>query len=83
MKKNRISVRHHDFVELVFYALRYVVGRHTYAVSDVGDLILEYKANLTDKEKDVIKKEVNRELMTSITMHSMDREYWEKFLEKI
>lgn len=77
----KVSLRQKDLFELAFYALRYVLPRHTYAASDVGDLITYYKVHITDKDKEILRKEIRKEI-TGGRMHNIDKEYWQQFLER-
>lgn len=45
---------------IIFYAFRYALGRHTYAVSDVAQYIIANKHKLHIKTKAMMVKEIDQ-----------------------
>lgn len=71
----------HDQDTILFYAFRYALGRTTYAASDMADMIIKYKDVLSENNKYLIKKEINRAIESLKGGMRCDAESWYKVLE--
>lgn len=69
-----------DFSAIVFYAFRYVLGRKTYAVSEVSYYITKNWDLLHDREKQAMKQEIEIAIKTNNAGMEMDIENWKKIL---
>jgi hypothetical protein len=48
-----------DEESIVFYAFRYALGRHSYAVGQVAQYVISKRNTLSQQTKDLIVKEIN------------------------
>ncbi len=48
-----------DEESIIFYAFRYALGRHSYAVGQVAQYIISKRNTLSQQTKDLIVKEIN------------------------
>lgn len=44
---------------IMFWAFRYALGRHTYAVSDVAEYLIRHKAKIQPTTRSMIIREIN------------------------
>ena len=44
---------------IIFYAFRYALGRHSYAVGEVAQYVIAKRDTLSQQTKDLIVKEIN------------------------
>jgi len=44
---------------IIFYAFRYALGRHSYAVAQVAQYVISKRNTLSQQTKDLIVKEIN------------------------
>jgi len=72
-----------EFDVLLFCAFRYALGRKTYIVSDVVDLIIKYKEKLNAGSIFIIKKEINKAIEQNQAGMSCDVYEWNKVLEAL
>lgn len=66
---------------ILFYAFRYALGRMTYAVSDVAELLIKYKNILTPLHKERIIKEIDEAIERNSAGMSCDVKEWEQVKE--
>lgn len=67
---------------LLFYAFRYALGRRTYVVQEVADMLIENKGALTRRIKYQIVEEIKREVEVKSLM-KMDEEVWLKVVREL
>ena len=48
-----------DEESIIFYAFRYALGRHSYAVGQVAQYVISKRDTLSQQTKDLIVKEIN------------------------
>ncbi len=64
--------------DIMFYAFRYALGRHTYAVSDVARHLIANKGKISGRTRTLIAKEIAEHLAdTDPNEWETDRRYWE------
>lgn len=68
---------------LVVCAFRYALGRSTYVVSEIADIIINYKSLLTIETKDLIRKEIDNALEMDQVRMVMDKIIWENVLTEL
>lgn len=73
----------HDQDTLMFYAFRYVLGRMTYAVSDVVELIIRYKSIISENHKSLMIKEINEAIENGHAGMDCDISEWKNVLETL
>lgn len=61
---------------LSVWAVRYALGRMTYAVGDVVDTLLDHQQDLSPKSKEVIVRDINEALAEKRTGMQMDTDQW-------
>jgi hypothetical protein len=61
-------MRSSDLGALLHYAMRYAMGRYTYAVDDVTRLIREEWRNITDNDR----AQISAELDAEVKRHDLD-----------
>ena len=66
---------------IIFYAFRYVLGRKTYAVSEVVEHLINNWGNLKTETQYQIKKEILIAIKEDKAGMEMDVEEWKKILE--
>lgn len=76
-----ISIQNDEFGDLMVCAFRYALGRRTYIVSTVADLIIKYKEKLDTNDIEVIARDIKRALETNNYGMEMDKVEWEKVLK--
>lgn len=72
-----------DLNTLILCAFRYALGRKTYIVKDISDLILKYQDNLQPHIIDRIRKEIVQAIETNNYGMEMDREEWMKLNKEL
>lgn len=79
---SQVLISRDEFDILVFCAFRYALGRHTYIVDDVANLILYYKSQISENTKALIIKEIREELamQKGSAFESTDDESWDNLL---
>jgi len=73
----------YEIDKVLFFSFRYALGRMTYVVGDVCDLLIKYKDKLSDFHKDLIKKEITLALRDDKAGMEWDRAQWEILLHKM
>lgn len=85
------SVDHIDLNSLIINATRYAIGRSSYVTYEMADIIKKYANDLTQPERSLIIRDINREIEyaekegKTLGM-DMDHRIWKDtvaFLEKI
>ena len=56
------NIRHDHLCALCVYAVRYTLGRASYAPSEVCEILREHWAELDDNTRAVIRKDIERRL---------------------
>ena len=69
--------------QILFYAFRYVLGRRTYAISDVADEILHYAEDLSQKTRTVMLKELDEAYRENRLGDQCDCDLWQKVRTKL
>lgn len=62
--------------------LRYCLGRSTYVVSDFVDFVLENWESISDRDKDIMIKEIIEAGKRNRLGMEMDEKEWQKILKK-
>ena len=65
-----------DLDTMLFYAFRYVLGRCTYAVSNVADLLIKHKHAMSHQTKVKIGEEILSALNTNSAGMEIDKRDW-------
>lgn len=71
----------YELGSLLVYAMRYALGRQTYAVNDVCGAIRKHWPRLLDREKGVIKRDIREWLEPHKYYSSSDINEWSSILE--
>ena len=84
MKKIKISQE--DLINVMFYSFRYALGRSTYAVQDVVDVLTKYIDLFSIKDLNTIYKEIklhlnNNSFLTLSSVNSIYDKEWLKIVE--
>lgn len=77
-----MNINQEDFSVLVFCAFRYCLGRMTYITSTMSELILKYWDKIEDRDRHIIKKEIQEAIANGTAGMEMDIEQWQRILEK-
>lgn len=70
-----------DIETMLFCSFRYALGRRTYIVSDVVELLTDYESVLQERTKILIRKEIQEAIDTDRAGMNMDVLEWMKVLE--
>ncbi len=73
----------HDQNTVIFYAFRYALGRATYAVGDVIEIIETHLDIITQYNKHLMIKEIKQAIEYDRAGWDCDRKDWEELLEKL
>lgn len=68
--------------QVLFYAFRYALGRMTYVVNDVVNLLINHKDVLTDSHKHLVQKEIKKSIEINQAGMDCDVKEWRKVLEE-
>ncbi len=71
-----------DIETMLFYAFRYALGRQTYAVKDVVDLLLKCEDFLSSLTMAIIVREIMFAIDSGQAGMLMDREQWLRVVEE-
>lgn len=66
---------------IIFYAFRYCLGRMTYAVSDFCEFAKDNIVEISDRDKELMKKEIKEAIKEGKAGMKMDVEQWEQLLK--
>lgn len=69
--------------DILFYAFRYALGRMTYAVTDVADVIIANADKLSRKTRDLIDKEIYDAICRKQAGMDIDIKKWNEVRVKI
>jgi len=75
--------RDDEFNTLAFYAFRYALGRMTYAVSDVCEILLANKDKIDPYNKELMIKEIKYAIKTKHAGWECDVKDWEQVMEAL
>ncbi len=75
-----MNIKENDFNDLAFCAFRYALGRQTYIVEIVSNILIKYKLELTLENKESIVEEI---LKTNEYGRVIDKECWIKLLHSL
>tara|TARA_Y100000310_G_scaffold263550_1_gene273806 strand:+ start:137 stop:499 length:363 start_codon:yes stop_codon:yes gene_type:complete len=78
----KVEIEQKEIRDLLFYSFRYALGRSTYAVEDVADMIIKYWDMLSSNEKSCIIKEIEHSIAQDNYGMDMDLKSWQKVLVK-
>lgn len=76
-----ISIQNDEFHDLMVCAFRYALGRRTYIVSTIAELIIKYKEKLDASAIEVITRDIKRAIQTNNYGMEMDKVEWQKVLK--
>ena len=65
-----------DFDIMIFWAFRYALGRMTYSVDDLRELLIKYKADILPRTKKKIIEEIDKTIKTNRAGMQMDIDCW-------
>ena len=68
--------------DILIYAFRYTLGRATYSVSTVVDLLHHNWGNLSSADKELYKREIKEAIDMEQYGMQMDKNAWETILYK-
>ena len=68
--------------DVLFSAFRYALGRQTYIVSSIVENILNNWDNISDKLKNLMKKEIQESINNDKAGMECDVKEWRKILDK-
>jgi hypothetical protein len=71
-----------EFNTMAWCATRYALGRKTYVVSDICNILINYADYLDKANKDLMSDEISKAIDDGHAGMSMDVEQWKKVLEK-
>lgn len=88
MKQKHIKLTQDEVHMLLLYAMRYSMGRKTYAPFEVSNLIKKYKNKLTPSHLDLIQKDLLSELNWhegngEYLGHEIDHKEWKSLSEEL
>jgi hypothetical protein len=67
---------------LFVYALRYTIGRATYAVGEMCDLVRDRWSEIPDRTRTIMIRDVEEAVQSSHPLgHTCDRSSWERLLK--
>ena len=78
----KVEIEQKEVRDLLFYSFRYALGRRTYAVEDVADMIIKYWDMLSGNEQSCIIKEIEHSIVRDEYGMDMDLKSWQKVLVK-
>ena len=73
----------YELETLLFYSFRYAIGRMTYVVGDICDLLIKHKDKLSKMKKELIIKDILTALHRDMAGMEWDREQWEILVYKL
>ena len=73
----------YELETLLFYSFRYAIGRMTYVVGDICDLLIKHKDKLSKMTKELIIKDILTALHRDMAGMEWDREQWEILVYKL
>ena len=73
----------YELETLLFYSFRYAIGRMTYVVGDICDLLIKHKDKLSKMTKELIIKDIQTALHQDMAGMEWDREQWEILVYKL
>ena len=68
---------------LMVCAFRYAIGRSTYIVNTIADILIEHKDKLSDGARISIVRDIHRELALDNVGMECDKREWLKVLEAL
>ena len=68
---------------LLFCAFRYAIGRRTYIVSLVGDLLIKYKGDVSSESKELILKEIGQAIAVGMGGMDCDVAVWTNVIKEL
>ncbi len=74
--KRTLSVSKGDFNDLAFWAFRYVLGRKSYAVGNVADILIRNVLYLDDRVKQKMISEIEKAIIDSLAGMECDVLDW-------
>ena len=78
----KVEIEQKEVRDLLFYSFRYALGRSTYAVEDVADMIIKYWDMLSSNEQSCIIKEIEHSIAQDNYGMDMDLKSWQRVLVK-
>ena len=73
----------YELETLLFYSFRYAIGRMTYVVGDICDLLIKHKDKLSKMTKELIIKDILTALHRDMAGREWDRDQWEILVYKL
>ena len=74
-------MKHSEQRDILIYAFRYALGRMTYAVHTVSEIIIRDWDTFSEFDKSLFKKEIKEAIRMDCIGMKMDRKQWSKILE--
>ncbi len=71
----------HDIDLALFLSFRYALGRRTYVVEDVKELLIKYRHSLHENTKRQIKAEIEQAIENDSAGMQMDIDCWNRVVE--
>ena len=68
--------------DIILYAFRYALGRMTYSVSTMVDVLDRNWAVLSKSDKELIQREIRFAISNECIGMKCDKEQWQKLLDK-
>jgi len=76
-----IDINHQDFIDLVFYAFRYALGRRSTSVSTISSIIIRKWHLIDQSHRDLIAKEIRDAISSNDAGDLMDVKEWARVLD--
>ena len=78
----KVEIEQKEVRDLLFYSFRHALGRSTYAVEDVVNMIIEHWDLFSESEKKQVVKEIEHSIAQDNYGMDMDLKSWQKVLVK-
>lgn len=69
--------------DIMFWAFRYALPRHTYAVNEVATYIARHVDDLDPKARALMVKEIDEQLAADCNLWQCDRDDWARLREAL
>jgi hypothetical protein len=79
----KIDIDYLDFQSLILYAMRYALGRKTFAVSDVAEMIEDHMQELNKSTMELMVRDIEKESERHNLGMEMDKKIWLDLVVKL
>lgn len=79
----KIDIDYLDFQSLILYAMRYALGRKTFAVSDVAEMIEDHMQELSKSTMELMVRDIEKEGERHNLGMEMDKKIWMNLVVKL